>query len=228
MRSFTIIDAPQRSAEWFAARLGRLTGSRAADMLAQTPTQAKAGTWGAARRNLLMQLVLERLTGKSQERGYVSQAMQDGIDREPDAVALYEALTGRLSMQTGFLSHTSLMVGASLDGHVGDFEGVIEVKCPQPAAHAEYLETGVVPDDYLKQITHNLWISGAQWCDWLSFNPDFPESLQTRLVRIVRDEKAIAEYEKKALAFLAEVDQKEATYRTMANVGAVLTQAVGA
>ena len=227
MRAFTVIDAPQRSAEWFAARLGRVTASRAGDMLAQTAAQAKAGTWGADRKNLLMQLVLERLTGKAQERNYVSQAMQDGIDREPDAVAIYEALTGRLSVQTGFLSHISLMAGASLDGHVGDFEGIIEIKCPQPAAHADYLRSGVIPDRYLKQVIHGLWISGAQWCDWLSYQPDFPDGLQVRLVRVNRDEQTIVNYEKQVRAFLAEVDHEEAALRTMANPAAALAK-VGA
>ncbi len=196
-------DAPQRSDAWFAARLGKLTGSRAADMLATI----KSGE-AAARRNLRVQLVLERVTGKSQENGFVSQAMQTGIEREVDAAAIYEAVTGRILTQSGFLAHDTLAAGCSLDGHVGAFEGIIEIKSPQPPAHLEYLKTGTVPGDYLKQILHGLWITGASWCDWLSYNPDFPESLQVKLVRIPRDEGAIAAYEKAVIAFLADVDRE--------------------
>lgn len=195
-------DAPQRSEAWFAARLGKLTGSRASDMLATI----KSGSEAAGRRNLRVQLVLERVTGKVQEPGFVTPAMQAGIDREVDAAAIYEAVTGRILTATGFLAHDTLAAGCSLDGHVGAFEGIIEIKCPQPATHLDYLKTGTVPGDYLKQITHNLWLTGAAWCDWLSFNPDFPEALRVKLVRIQRDAAAMAAYERAAVAFLNEVD----------------------
>lgn len=211
---FTVIDAPQRSQEWFAARLGRLTSSRAADILATL----KSGGEAAGRRNYRMQLALERVTGKSQERGYVNQAMQDGIDREPDAYAAYEALTGSILTRTGFCQHTTLMAGCSLDGHAGDFEGLIEIKCPMPATHWEYLKSGRVPGDYLQQITHALWITGAQWCDWMSFHPDFPESLQAKIVRVPRDENAIAIYQSYAVKFLEEVETECNAIRTLAGV----------
>src|SRR5437879_4169734 len=119
-RGFTVVTAEQRSDEWHRARLGRLTGSRAADMLATV----KSGE-AASRRNLRTQLVLERLTGRVQETGFVSAAMQQGIDREADAYAAYEALTGQHLVRTGFLRHDTLMVGCSLDGHAGDFESLI-------------------------------------------------------------------------------------------------------
>ncbi len=205
----------QRSPEWRTLRLGRLTGSRAADMLA---TLRSGKGEAAGRRNLRVQLVLERITGRSLDRDFLSQAMQDGIDREADATLLYEALTGILLTPMGFVSHDTAMAGFSPDGVIGDFEGFVEVKSPIPATHLEYLRTGVVPSEYAKQITHGFWITGAQWCDWLSYNPDFPESLRTRLVRVERDDDVIADYEKKALAFLAEVDRECEAVKTMASV----------
>jgi YqaJ-like recombinase protein len=200
---FAIIDAPQRSEAWFKARLGRLTGSRAADMCATI----KSGE-AAARRNLRVQLVLERLTGRSQESAYQSPAMAQGIEREADAVGVYEATAGRLLQTTGFLVHPSLMAGCSLDGHVGDFEGIVEVKCPIAATHLDYLRSGVIPDAYMKQIIHGLWITGAGWCDWLSYSPDFPEPLQVKLVRVQRDETQMKAYELLVRQFLAEVDKE--------------------
>lgn len=214
-------DVPQRSAEWFAARLGHLTGSRASDMLATIKNGEAAG-----RRNLRVQLVLERLTGKAQERDFRSAAMEQGEAREVDAAALYEVLTGQILTSTGFCAHDSLRAGCSLDGHVGDFEGIIEIKSPLPATHLEYLKTGIVPDAYAKQILHGLWITGAAWCDWLSYNPDFPEPLQTKLVRIVRDPAALAAYEHSARVFLAEVDRELEAVATMADAGAALRDAV--
>ncbi len=175
----------------------------------------------AARRDYRMQLVCERLTQTLQEA-----AMQRGIDCEPAAFAAYEAKTGQLAERTGFLAHDSLAIGCSLDGHIGDFEGILELKCPKSATHLRYLRDGRVPSDYLPQITHNLWVSGAQWCDFMSFDDRFPLALQTFLVRVERDEKAIAAYAEKALAFLGEVDREVQAVRTMSDVGAVLKDAV--
>ncbi len=66
----------QRSDEWFAARLGFATASRMNDVLAGPET--------AARRNYLIQLVTERLTGQQQE-SFSSTAMQRGTELEPVA-----------------------------------------------------------------------------------------------------------------------------------------------
>lgn len=208
--NFTIVHAEQRSEQWFAARSGLLTGSRAADMLATI----KSGE-AAARRDYRMQLVCERLTGQPQEDGFVNAAMQRGIDLEPMAFAAYEALTGSMAVRTGFLRHTSILAGCSLDGHVDNFAGIVEIKCPKSATHLKYLRgMGKAPEDYLPQITHNLWITGAQWCDFLSFDDRFPDEMQTFLVRVKRSDVDIDGYEKKALAFLAEVDAETLAIRT--------------
>lgn len=215
-------DMPQRSEAWFAVRLGKLTGSKAAAMLATLKSKEES----AGRRNLRVQLLLERLTGRSQESGFVSPAMQAGIDREVDAVATYQALTGEFLTTSGFCAHDTLQAGCSLDGQIGNFEGIAEIKSPLAATHLEYLKSGVIPGDYKKQILHALWITGAQFCDWLSFNPDFPEPLRVKLVRVQRDEAEIASYEIQARAFLAEVDREVEAVATMVNLGAVLKEAV--
>lgn len=219
-RAFTIVEAEQRSPEWFAARLGRLTGSRAADMLATI----KSGE-AAARRDLRVQLVVERLTQTLQEDVFVNAAMQRGIDVEPAAFAAYEARTGQLAERTGFLAHNTLAIGCSLDGHIGDFDGILEVKCPKSATHLSYLKGGTAPSAYLPQITHNLWVTGAAWCDFLSFDDRFPPALQTFLVRVDRNDEAIEAYAKSALAFLAEVETEAEAMRTMSNLPAVLKEA---
>jgi putative phage-type endonuclease len=223
VRDCTVIDCEQRSPEWSAARCGRLTASRAADMLSKT---AK-GEWAAGRKILRTQLLLERVTGKSQDSGgYQSQAMKDGADREPDSLLMYEAITGTIITRTGFISHDVLMVGASLDGMISDFEGLVEAKCPIPATHLEYLKSGKVPGEYLKQIRHQLWVTGAQWCDFMSFCPSFPEHLQVKLVRVYRDETDIAEYAREVRTFLAEVDQEVSALLSMTNLRGQLAASV--
>jgi hypothetical protein len=152
--------------------------------------------------------------------------MQQGTGREPDAYAMYEALTGRLLTSSGFIEHDTLAAGCSLDGHVDGFAGIIEIKSPIPATHLEYVKTGVVPGEYLKQIQHGLFITGAAWCDWLSFNPDFPEALQVKLVRVHRNDAEIAEYEKKLTAFLSEVDREVEALATMTNLSGQLEASI--
>src|SRR3990167_3580010 len=118
--SYTIHTCEQRSSEWQALRLGRGTRSRAADMLAML----KSGGEGAGRRDYRVDLVLERITGKAQENGFTSKDLQRGIEREPEALLRYEALTGALVRRTGFLSHDSLMAGAALGGGIVECAGV--------------------------------------------------------------------------------------------------------
>lgn len=211
MQPFQVIECDQRSELWRTSRLGRLTGSRAADMLATI----KSGE-AAARRDLRMQLVCERLTGVSQEDTYVNGAMQRGIDCEPLACAAYEALTGELVQPSGFLAHRELLAGCSLDGHIGNFDGIVEFKCAKSSTHLRWLRAGVLPPEHRPQILHNLWITGAAWCDFLSFDDRFPAPLQTFLVRVPRVEIEINAYEKVALAFLAEVDAEVAALTPLA------------
>lgn len=219
MRPFTVIVAPQRSPEWYQARVGRLTGSCAGDML----SSIKSGE-AAARRNLRLRLVLERLTGRSQESDFQSAAMLAGIEREPLAFAAYEALTGTLVNRCGFVAHTELLAGCSPDGYLGDFARVLSIKCRQPAAHYEFLKSGTIPADALAQITHELWMTGALEADYFSWNPDFPPELQSRVVTVNRS--GVTEYEAKARAFLADVDREVEAMRTVGNLPAVLKEAV--
>jgi predicted phage-related endonuclease len=208
-----IIDCVQRSPEWAAARLGKLTGSVAHEMMATRKDKTEA----AGRRNLRVRLALERITGRSLESDFVSSAMQQGIDREADACGLYEALTGRLLTSVGFIEHDTMMAGCSPDGIVGTCaDGIVEAKSPIPATHLDYLRTGEVPRDYLIQVTHNLFITGAPWCDWLSFCPEFPEPLRVKLVRVVRDEATIDSYALSAALFLGEVSKEVESIRALA------------
>lgn len=213
MKPFTVINAAQRSPEWFLARLGRLTGSRAKDMLATI----KSGE-AAARRDYRLQLVCERLTGTVQEDGYVSPAMQRGTDCEPLAFSAYEALTGNVVERSGFLAHTEHRLGCSLDGHLDGFTGILELKCPASATHLRYLKSADVPSEHLAQITHNLLVTGADYCDFLSWDDRFPPKLQTFLVRVRRSQVDLKDYETKALAFLAEVDRDLEALSTITNL----------
>lgn len=175
----------------------------------------KSGGEAAGRRNLRVQLVLERLTGRSHENGYESRAMQNGTERETDAIGVYEAVAGVLVDRVGYVTHDTYMAGGSPDGVIGAFQGLVEAKSPIPATHLDYLRTGAVPSDYLKQVHHLLWLTGAEWCDWFSYQPDFPEPLQVKVVRVWNDEKAAKSYELAVSLFLEEVEKELAFVKSL-------------
>lgn len=205
-----ILTMPQGSPEWFAARLGRVTGSRAKDVLATI----KSGE-AAARRDYRIELVTERLTGQPLDDGFVSKDMLRGTELEPEAFAAYEAETGVLVRRTGFITFDHMMVGCSLDGDVDNLGGLIEIKCPKMATHYRYLSNPGMPNEHRAQMLHNVWVTGAAWCDFVSFDPRFPEGLRLVIRRVTFTPDEIATYADAVAAFLAEVDRDELAARSL-------------
>jgi predicted phage-related endonuclease len=216
---FDLIDCQQGSPAWFAARLGIPTGSEAASVVARYRKKIDGvEQWVdmAARANYKVQLLCERLTGEVEKNDYTTKEMRDGVAREPFARMAYEAKTGYMVRESGFLVRRDIRVGCSLDGDINDFEGIIEAKCLKPKNHLAIVESGQVPEDYLPQITHNLFCTGAQWCDFVAYCPKFPKHLQLFVKRIERDEAKILEYRGEVVAFLAELKSLERKYRETA------------
>ena len=188
----------QRTEEWFAARLGKVTASRVADVLAKI----KSGE-SASRKNYKMELVVQRLTGKPQE-SFTNAAMEWGTEQEPFARMAYEAHTGTFVKEEGFVDHPTIEgFGCSPDGIVG--EGLIEIKCPNTANHIETVLENKVPSKYIPQMQCQMACTGAKWCDFVSFDPRVPEDLQLFVVRVERDQEYIDAMEVEVKQFLSEV-----------------------
>ena len=194
--------APQGSEAWFAERLGKVTASRIAELMAKTKTG-----YSASRANYLAELALERLTGVPTQ-SFTTAAMQHGIDTEPQARAVYQFIKNVEVQEVGFIPHPVIAdAGCSPDGLVGD-DGVLEIKAPQPAAHLDTLLNESIPDKYQKQIMWQLACSGRAWADYVSFSPAFPASMQMWTARVRRDPVLIKELETEVRAFLKELEQK--------------------
>ncbi len=188
----------QRSDEWFAARLGFATASRMNDVLAGPET--------AARRNYLIQLVTERLTGQQQE-SFSSTAMQRGTELEPVARMAYET-KHRFVDKASFYTHPDIKwFGASPDGLVGD-DGLVEIKCPNSTTHVDYILYGKVPAKYKRQMLAQLACTKRKWCDFVSFDDRLPEHLQLFVVRFEPKQEEIDKLEEGVINFLNDV-QKE-------------------
>lgn len=197
----------QRSPEWYAARLGKVTASRISDVTAKT----RSG-YGASRANYMAELIVERLTGAPTE-SYQNAAMIWGTNTEPLARASYEVREGALVEEVGFVPHPSIAdAGCSPDGLVGA-EGLIEVKCPNTATHIEYLLDDAAPTKYLPQMQWQMACTGRQWVDFISFDPRMPEDMQYAVRRVNRDDKYIAELEQEVVKFLGELDTKIASLK---------------
>lgn len=217
----TVHNVVQRSPEWYALRLGLVTGSCAPDMLTDAP---KGKSESAARRNLRVALALERLTQEADEETFTSRDVKRGEDLEAAARRTYEAATGRVLRTVGFIRHNELMAGCSPDALLDD--GVIDFKCPRPGNHLEYLRSEKMPLDYQRQLTHNMFFTEARWGEMVSYCPKFPEPLRLCVRRIYRDDLDLVGYEKTLRAFLAEVDLEVQAIATMSSLQSVLRKAV--
>jgi len=192
----------QRSDEWFLARLGKVTASRVADVVARTKTG-----WGASRANYMAELLIERLSGQP-TASYINDAMRWGNEQEPLARDAYCWRNNVTIEEVGFVPHPTIeMSGASPDGLVGE-DGLIEIKCPNSATHLDVLLSKTIPDKYFKQMQWQMDCTGREWCDWMSFDPRLPSELSVYIQRVERDDKLIAGLRKDVEAFLAELDQK--------------------
>lgn len=202
------IDLIQGSDEWLAARCGKVTASRMADLLAKTKTG-----YGASRANYMAELIAERLTGQPAEK-FTSPAMQWGTANESDARSAYEFHADCDVIEVGFVPHPGiLMAGASPDGLVAA-DGLVEIKCPNTATHIDTLLSGVVAGKYITQMQFQMACTGRRWCDFVSFDPRMPADLRLFVRRVVRDDTAIADMEAEIVKFLAELDGKVAALRS--------------
>jgi hypothetical protein len=65
-----------------------------------------------------------------------------------------------------------------------------------------------VPEKYKPQMAWQMACTGAQWCDFVSYDPRVPEGLQYFQIRYERDNEYIEMLEKEVTAFLIEVETR--------------------
>ena len=194
----------QGSEEWIGSRIGYATASCFSDVMAKGK--------GITRTKYMRRLVAERLTGKPFE-SYVNGDILRGKEQEPLARMEYEAFTGNLVQEVGFVRHEILLAGASPDGLIDD-DGGIEIKSVKPTVQIETIEQGGYPYEHVAQIQGNLWITGRKWWDFVSYSPDMPEPLRLYVYRVYRNEAYIVQLEEEVMRFL---DEADALYQRLMN-----------
>jgi len=191
-----IYDCEQLSPEWQQIRLGKITASNFANILAKGS--------GKTRKGYMMKLVAEKLTGLP-EASYSNSFMEwGGIETETQARAYYEALYDVSVKQVGFVELNE-WVGCSPDGLVGE-DGLIEIKCPKSTTHVSNILANKMQSTYNPQVQGQMWVTGHKWCDWISFDPRV-KSRPFFMVRVKRDEKYIKVLEANTEQFIKEMKE---------------------
>jgi putative phage-type endonuclease len=202
--------ADQRTEDWFDARLGKATASRFKDVMATL----KNGNPAQAQQDYLTELVVERLSQQPVQR-FTTAAMNWGTEQEAAARLAYERHADIEVQETGFVAHDTLMAGCSPDGLVY-WDGLLEIKCPfNTGVHIDTLLNGM-PEHHTAQIQGQMWITGRDWCDFVSYDPRMPVELQLHVQRIERDEAFIADLERRVSSFLSEVGKQVEALRVLA------------
>lgn len=175
-------DCEQGTPEWFAARRGRITSSKMADVLRMSKAYAR--------------------DIRKQRDGHIpdhidAPALRWGTECEPMAAAAYELSTGVDTVKAGFYVHDEMdFLGGSPDPLVVG-GGFTEIKCPyNPENHINTILLQKVPEKHIPQIQTNLILTGEPWCDFISFDPRQPVGRDIFIKRVFPD----PEYHKRILA----------------------------
>lgn len=175
-----IVDCEQGSDEWFKARMGVPSASNFSKIC------TTSGKWSASADAYINELASEVITGQ-RSQGFTNDAMQRGIDLEPQARKNFEFMYDHKVEEIGFCIHEELGVGCSPDGLIDNFMG-LEIKCPLAHTHLSYLKKGMLPSKYIQQVQGSLLVTERGCWHFYSYHPDFGEQL---MITVQRDEKFI-------------------------------------
>jgi exodeoxyribonuclease (lambda-induced) len=176
--------AEQRTPEWFKLHIGRFSASEIHKIIGK---DSKKLTKGA--KSYILGKVKEIAYNRIKETP-TTDAMQRGIDLEPDAAKAYQIKFGVFASSVGF--YYGDHYGASPDKIVGEHGG-IEIKCPGTKHIDHCLLT--TPEDlervekaYFWQCYMNMLCTGRFWWDFVSFDPspELPQHLRLHTIRIER------------------------------------------
>lgn len=192
----------QGSPEWFDIKRGKFSASQVVDLC-----RGPRGDYTAAREDYIMTVVLEILTGKTEET-FQSQDMLNGKEWENEARTAYQIKTGLFVDTVGFEEHPLIpRLGCSPDGEI-ETDGGMEIKCPKAKEHYRNLSGGKIQRGYLYQIQCNMLCTGRYWWDFVSWNKDFPPHLQLYIQRYYPDPMIFAEIKREVELANIEVDKR--------------------
>ena len=195
-----IKDMVQGSAEWHAMRLGKVTASNMKNVM----SNGRGSALSKMSETYMMDLIAERLTGESKPF-FENDAMRWGTETEPQARAMFEIQEGVEVEEVAFIEYDDY-TGVSPDGLIGEF-GLIEIKCPNTSTQIKRALSDDYAADYKDQIQMQLWVSGRQYCYFLSFDPRLDCAAGYLLQKVERDEEYIKKMAEKTTAFVTKMNE---------------------
>ena len=198
-----IFNIEQQSEAWHEVRCGRVTGTRFKALMAGESTQTY--------KDLITNLACEIITKRAEET-YSNAQMEHGIETEPDARKEYESYFSCEVKQVGFITPDEdnkyhNWIGISPDGVTED-NGMIEIKCPMMRTHLEYIEANKLPSEYRYQVQGQLFVTGFDYCDFMSF----VEGMKPFIIRVLPDKDLFAKFEERLDILIEQVKEKIETY----------------
>ncbi len=155
-----IIYVEQGSPEWLSWRKTVITATECPVILGSSPWSTPYKCWQRK-----LGLVEEQQSNAAMERGRLL---------EPEARAQFNECY-QMNMVPACVESTEYpFLGASLDGlprYLGLFESncILEIKCGGAKLHA-MAEQGIIPQNYLDQMQHQLFITKAEKCFYYSYD----------------------------------------------------------
>ncbi len=189
-----IFDCEQGSDIWFRHRLGLVTMSNAATILAK----GKDGGTSLTRKKYLNELAAERITGEPGE-SYTNPYLERGKLQEAEARRLYAFAADIEPELVGFIKNG--IAGASPDALLGT-SGLLEVKTRMGHLQVELLLADRFPPEHKAQVQGCLWVSDREWCDLAVYSPGLPLFVS----RQTRDESYIVTLAREVARFNEELE----------------------
>ena len=199
-----VLNIEQQSEAWVQARCGRVTGTRFKNLMSKETTDSY--------KDLITNIACEMITGRMEET-YSNAIMEYGIETEPEARKEYETILGIEVITAGFILPDEghkyhEWIGISPDGITPD-NGMIEIKCPLMRTHLEYIEAGKLPAEYRYQVQGQLFVTGFEYCDFVSYVND----MKPFISRVLPDQELFAEFEKRLDILIQKVQEKIELYK---------------
>jgi hypothetical protein len=189
-----LIDPKLKAEEdWFAKRSGKFTCSRFGDLMVSG--RGKDEVFGATAWGYILQVAAERVG--SYTFPFDTSPVRWGKENERQALIEYCDRVGLdvEDVRTGVEAYTerSEFIGGTPDGIC--LPGVIEIKCPYtPQEHMRTAHHRDVPKQYYWQVQGHMLLTGADYCDFVSFDPRIAdEHFRMVIVRVQRQKPIMDE-----------------------------------
>jgi hypothetical protein len=179
------VNIQQNTDEWLSLRAGKVGGSSIGKIMANY-----GKPFGDPAKRLAINLAIEQLTGEPILSSFSNGHTDRGHEQEPIARALYEEEYFCDVSNGGFYDNGS--IGISPDGLVYD-EGIIEIKSVIASVQFDTIKRDKIDPKYKWQCILNLWQSGREWIDYVSFCAEFPEGKRLFVKRLTWQE-SVNEY----------------------------------